>query len=80
MAVWEEIRNHRIRFLKTISLWIGYMAVGMGLAIAGPTLLDLQQQVKTDITQISFLLTSRAGGFVIGSLISEYSFQIQIHV
>ena len=63
------MRTHKTRVVKSISLWIGYMAVGMSLAMVGPTLLDLQQQVQTGITNISFVLTARAAGFVAGSLI-----------
>ena len=73
MTFVNQIRLHRSRFAKTIGLLSCYMALSMLGGTIGPSLLDLRQQVDTDITTISFALTARAGGHAIGSLISEYS-------
>ena len=40
--------------------------------IVGPSLLDLRQQIDTSLTAISFTLTSRSAGYVIGSGMSEF--------
>ena len=49
-----------------------YLALGLSLGIVGPTLLDLRQQAQSSITEISYCLTSRAAGYALGSLASEY--------
>lgn len=71
MPFWIEIRNHRVRFVKTLALYSCYLSIGLSLGIVGPTLLDLRQQVQTGLQQISFALTARAGGYAIGSLASK---------
>lgn len=73
MKFLSEIRKHQIRFLKHVGVMSCYLGLGLSLGIVGPTLLDLRQQVQGSITQISFCLTSRAAGYALGSLASEYS-------
>lgn len=73
-AFWTQIKEHKIRFLKTCVLLIGYLAQGLFSGVVGPTLLDLRQQVSASLTTIAYALTARAGGHAIGCLISEYFF------
>ena len=63
--------ENRVRVLKTLVHLCCFLSVGMSLMIVGPTLLDLRQQVQTSLTAISFTLTCRSAGYVIGSLASE---------
>lgn len=72
MRFWSQIQDHPIRFLKTTGLWLCFLSLGMSLAIVGPTLLDLRQQVCCNLTDISYTLAARAGGQAVGSFISEY--------
>ena len=74
MVFWVEARQHPVRALKTLCLLSGYMALGLASGLVGPTLLDLRQQVQTGLSTISYVLTSRAGGHAIGSVISELIF------
>lgn len=71
MRVLIEIKEHKVRFVKTIVLQLMLMGMGILSGIVGPTLLDLRQQVQTDLKTISYVLTARAGGHGIGSIISE---------
>ena len=71
MAVWSQIKEHKVRFLKTSVMLTMFMGMGMACGIIGPTLLDLRQQVQASITTISYALTARAGGHAIGSMISK---------
>lgn len=71
MALMQHDKSNKTRFLKTLALWSGYLALGMSVGIKGPTLLDLREQVSTSLTGISFALTARAGGYVIGSVLSK---------
>lgn len=67
MAILAQIRAHRLRFVKTIALYVSFIAVGMCTAIAGPTLLDLQMAVSTSYNMITYILPGRSGGFALGA-------------
>lgn len=64
--------SDKIRLLKTLSIWTGTFCIGLSIAVVGATLLDLQQQVATDLTSISYLLPARSAGYVVGSLFREF--------
>lgn len=72
MGLISEIKQHKVRLLKTIAQYTVYMTLGMSVGVIGPTLLDLKEQVDTSLQTISLIMTSRAAGHVIGSLVSEY--------
>ena len=63
--------SDRKRLFKTLFLWSGTLSIGFSIAVVGATLLDLQQQVGTDLTSISYLLPARSVGYVVGSLFCE---------
>lgn len=69
--VWEQVQRHRTRALKTLVQYAVYGTLGLSLGVIGPTLLDLRQQVRTSLSTIALIMTTRAGGNVIGALISE---------
>lgn len=73
MSFWIQIKDHKVRFLKTLVLLTGYFGLGLLSAIVGPTLLDLRHQVQSSLTEVSFALTARAGGHALGSLMSKLS-------
>ena len=72
MGLISEIKQHKARVLKTVAQYTVYMTLGMSVGVIGPTLLDLKEQVNTDLKTISLIMTSRAAGHVIGSLVSKY--------
>ncbi|RWS26537.1 sodium-dependent glucose transporter 1-like protein [Leptotrombidium deliense] len=67
MSILTEIKNNKLSFLKTVLGSLMYLVIGLSMAIPGPTLLDLQIAVNCSLEQISYLLPSRACGYVIGS-------------
>lgn len=71
MQVLSEFSSHKIRFLKTAGVLSGFLALGVSNGIRGPTLLDLSQQVRVSLSQISFTLTARAVGHALGAITSE---------
>lgn len=66
----NEIRKHKVRFLKSCGLYSCFITIGLSLGIVGPTLIDLMYQVKSDLTTTSLVLPCRAGGYAIGSFVS----------
>lgn len=52
---------------QTLTYYAAFVALGLTTASLGPTLLGLAQQTGSDISQISFLFTARALGYLIGS-------------
>ncbi|XP_071107177.1 sodium-dependent glucose transporter 1-like [Haliotis cracherodii] len=62
------------RIIQTIWLFWGFMMPGVGDAILGPTLLDLQLLVKESVETFSFLILSTGIGAIIGSLLTGFIF------
>ena len=55
---------------QTVSYFIAFVALGLALAALGPTLPGLASQVHVSTSEISYLITSRSFGFLLGSLFS----------
>lgn len=70
MSFIHEIRAHRMRFIKTLALYASFIANGLILGVMGPTMMDLQVLTGTGIDKVSYSLTSRAGGFALGSFLT----------
>ncbi|KAG8181419.1 hypothetical protein JTE90_018886 [Oedothorax gibbosus] len=66
----------RLRIIKTCNLYISSIASGMSMAVAGPTLLDLQHVVHTDTKQIALVYTGRSSGYLLGSIIGGVLFDM----
>ena len=73
MTVLSQIREHRIRALKSLAMYTVFCAYGLTGALLGPTMLDLQLLVSGTIEQVAYVLPGRSVGIVTGSLISEYT-------
>ena len=71
----SSIRSHPLRFIKTCALYTSFIAVGFSLGVVGPTLLDLRTQVQEDIKQVSISLSTRAGGYALGSVVTGLLFK-----
>jgi hypothetical protein len=72
MAVWyDQIKMYPMRFWKTLCVYFCMMAIGLSYGVIGPTLLDLQTLVNCTLDQASLSLPARAGGYAVGSFISE---------
>lgn len=71
MSLWQEMQGQRIRSLKTVCLLFGWLCLGLCAGVVGPTLLDLRQQTQEQTDRISYALSARSAGVVVGSLIGE---------
>ena len=71
--------NMSIRRLKlhpaisiSIAYYAAFIALGLVVASLGPTLNRLADNTQSDISQISYLFTAKALGFILGSLVGGY--------
>jgi len=64
--------HRKLRLLTTAFLFASFFALGMGVSIVGPTLLDLAQNVHVDVDQISSLFPARSGGYLVGSIVGGF--------
>lgn len=71
MGMLQEVRLHPKRGLKFAALMPSLVAGGMSMAIIGPTLLDLQDQVSCTTSQVALIFTARAAGSIVGCFICE---------
>lgn len=55
--------------LKTISYYIAFVALGLVTASLGPTLPGLAKQTGSQLSEVSFLFTTRSLGYLLGSLL-----------
>ena len=69
MRAW--VQSHRSQVIQTLAVCSGFLALGVSQGIRGPTLLDLGIQVQEPLSAVSLILTARAVGHLIGSLVSE---------
>ena len=60
------------RLSITIAYYITFIALGFVVASLGPTLNRLAENTQSTISQISFLFTAKALGFILGSLLGGY--------
>lgn len=70
MGVFNEIRQHPVRLVKSCGLFSCFLTIGLSLGIVGPTLLDFQDKTRSDLKLVSLILPFRAGGYAFGSLVS----------
>jgi MFS transporter, FHS family, Na+ dependent glucose transporter 1 len=59
----------RLQKTTTIAYFVAFVALGLAYASLGPTLTDLATKVGVDLRQISYALTARGFGYLIGSLV-----------
>ena len=72
MAQWlTQIKLYPMRLVKTLTIYCCMLSIGLSFGVIGPTLLDLRTQVSRGLTEVSVALPARAGGYAIGSFLSE---------
>lgn len=54
---------------QTVAYYAAFIALGLTTASLGPTLLGLSEQTGSALSQISFLFTTRALGYLVGSFV-----------
>ena len=52
----------------TIAYYVAFVALGLSVAVLGPTLPGLAEQTQSHLSQISYLFTAHALGYLLGSL------------
>ena len=60
------------RVVTSIGYFAGFVALGLAYAALGPTLADLASNVSTDLTRISYVLSARGLGYLVGSLVGGW--------
>ncbi|XP_050407953.1 sodium-dependent glucose transporter 1A [Patella vulgata] len=62
------------KFVQTIVLSVAFFALGLCIAIPGPTLLDLGERTHASTDKISLIFTARSIGYLLGSIIGGFLF------
>ncbi|XP_002730956.1 sodium-dependent glucose transporter 1A-like [Saccoglossus kowalevskii] len=62
------------RCIKTGLLCAGFLGLGLCTSILGPTLLDLATNVEKDFSDVSYAITVRNTGMLVGSLVAGFAF------
>lgn len=71
LSLWQRLTraSSPLALTQTISYYAAFIALGLTTASLGPTLLGLANQTGSALSQISFLFTARALGYLLGSFI-----------
>lgn len=64
------------RLIRSGALLLSYFAHGMTLGSVGPTMLDIQIRTNSSISEVTYIIISRAAGLSIGSFLGMYHFLI----
>jgi sugar phosphate permease len=71
--------DHKVRVTLSIVMLLCELSLGVLNSIIGPSLIDLQQQVKADPITISTLVTGRAAGHLVGVIVFSLLIQREIN-
>lgn len=62
------LSGRAVKYSRTIGYFAAFVGLGMVVAVLGPTLSGLAEHTKTQLSEISFLFTAHALGYLLGSL------------
>nr|XP_020469753.1 sodium-dependent glucose transporter 1 [Monopterus albus] len=62
------------RWMVTLALCASFLGLGMCISVLGPTFGDLAENVKKNISNISYIFVGRSAGYIGGSLIGGILF------
>lgn len=68
LSLKEKICQNKAKLIETLVLYFGFVAHGAGLAILGPSLLDLQAKTLSKIDEVTYVIVGRAVGLGLGSM------------
>jgi hypothetical protein len=71
MAFLNEIRNHRVRAIKTLIMAVTWIPHGIGFGLVGPALLDLGLMTSTSFDKISYIFPAKCLAGMVGSMIGK---------
>ncbi|XP_069866773.1 sodium-dependent glucose transporter 1B-like [Dipodomys merriami] len=66
-------------WFSTVTLYAGFLGLGLSIAILGPTFQDLATNVNRNISSLSLIFVSRASGYLCGSMIGGVLFDCMNH-
>lgn len=71
LSLWQRITRagSTLAITQTLTYYVAFIALGLTSASLGPTLLGLSEQTGSTLSQISYLFTARAFGYLLGSFI-----------
>ena len=64
----QLIASNRSKLIITVYLYLGFFAHGTGLAILGPSLLDLRMQTDSLLEEVTYVIVGRAAGLGAGAI------------
>lgn len=62
------------KLVRTVCLSLGFLVLGLCVAIPGPTLLDLEDQVSATTSEMMIVFSSRSMGYLLGALLGGVLF------
>ncbi|XP_005108307.1 uncharacterized protein LOC101852725 [Aplysia californica] len=71
-----ENKQFKRKILKTAALSMAFFSLGICIAIPGSTIQDLGAHVKKRVSQVAFIFTARAFGYLIGSVVGGVLFDL----
>ena len=66
------MKQHKVKLLKTLGIYLGMLAHGFGMGITGPSMLDLQIKTSSTLDEITFMILGRAAGLGFGSVLNPF--------
>ena len=69
-SIRETLRKNKIKVLITSCIYVAFFSNATGLAILGPSLLDLQAKTQSQLSQVTYTIVGRAAGVGIGSVLN----------
>ena len=70
----EKPRSARARLCIAFGLFESFLALGISIAMLGPSLLDLKDQVNSSFQGVSTIFTARSVGYLLGSVVAGWLF------
>lgn len=71
MTFLTELRLHRVRALKTFSMYTVFISYGLTSGVIGPAMLDFGIMTNSTIGEVSYILPGRSAGGILGAAISK---------
>ncbi|KAL4649073.1 sodium-dependent glucose transporter 1 [Arapaima gigas] len=67
------------RWMVTVALCASFLGLGMSISVLGPTFGDLATNVKQNISNISYIFVGRSTGYIAGSVMAGFLFDVINH-
>lgn len=71
-----ELKTHRVRAIKTFSMYTVFISYGLTSGIVGPGMLDFGIMTNSTIAEVSYILPGRSAGGILGAAIGKLPSQL----